>query len=203
MPNAQCPMPELRVLHFRAVADNTVGLGRREVLQRLAAGVGGVLAAPFFDEVLVGAAQAKARATAPKYRPESLDAQQVETIASIAERIVPGSTQANSAPFIDQLLTVATADDQRKFLQALGTFEELAIDRHRASWTKLSEQQQIEVLTFASAGGGSARGAFDTLKGWSVGAYYSSEIGMRELGWTGRVFYPELPGCDHPGGHAE
>ena len=31
----------------------------------------------------------------------------------------------------------------------------------------------------------------------------SSEPGMRELGWTGNVFYPELPGCTHPGGHQD
>jgi hypothetical protein len=34
------------------------------------------------------------------------------------------------------------------------------------------------------------------------GAYYSSEIGMQELGWTGQMFFDKLPGCDHPDGHA-
>jgi len=45
------------------------------------------------------------------------------------------------------------------------------------------------------------RDHFEHLKGWIVGAYYSSEIGMRELGWTGNVFYAGFPGCPHPGGH--
>ncbi len=44
-------------------------------------------------------------------------------------------------------------------------------------------------------------GHFQNLKGWIAGAYYSSEPGMRELGWTGNVFLAELPGCTHPGGH--
>ena len=34
-----------------------------------------------------------------------------------------------------------------------------------------------------------------------MGAYYSSEIGMRELGWTENRFFASFPGCTHPGGH--
>lgn len=40
------------------------------------------------------------------------------------------------------------------------------------------------------------------MKGWVVGAYYSSEVGMRELGWTGDVMFESFPGCEHPGGHS-
>lgn len=46
------------------------------------------------------------------------------------------------------------------------------------------------------------RDHFENIKGAVSGAYYSSEIGMRELGWTGQVMFPSFPGCDHPGGHA-
>jgi len=45
------------------------------------------------------------------------------------------------------------------------------------------------------------RDHFENLKGWIVGAYYSSEPGMRELGWTDNMFFPALPGCDHSDGH--
>lgn len=30
---------------------------------------------------------------------------------------------------------------------------------------------------------------------------YSSEIGMREPGWTDNPFHAEFPGCTHPDGH--
>lgn len=46
------------------------------------------------------------------------------------------------------------------------------------------------------------RDHFENIKGAVSGAYYSSEIGMRELGWTGQVMFPSFPGCTHPGGHA-
>jgi len=45
------------------------------------------------------------------------------------------------------------------------------------------------------------RDHFETVKGWVVGAYTSSEAGMRELGYTGPYFGESFPGCTHPGGH--
>ena len=47
------------------------------------------------------------------------------------------------------------------------------------------------------------RGHFQNLKDWIAGAYYSSETGMRELGWDGNVVHAQLPGCTHPGGHQD
>jgi Gluconate 2-dehydrogenase subunit 3 len=205
--------------------DDRSDLGRREMIQRLAMSVGGLVTFPLVasghpiqhhlrDNALVGVADAKA--TAAEYTPEFLDAHEFDTLQVLAERIVPGSTEARSGQFIDQLLTVSPADDQRTFLQALGGFEQLAVARARVSWKQLTEQQQNELLTIASteksgtppdAHGASStthvtiRDHFEQLKGWIVGAYYSSEIGMRELGWTGTVFFPAFPGCDHPEGH--
>jgi hypothetical protein len=198
--------------------------GRREVIQRLAMSLGGLVAFPLVgaahpiqhhlrDGALVGLADAKA--TAPEYTPEFLDAHQFETLQLLAERIVPGSTKANSSQFIDQLLTVSTPDEQRTMLQALGGFEQLAMARAGVPWKQLTEQQQNDLLTVAStekSGTPDARGRsstahvtirdhFEHLKGWIVGAYYSSELGMRELGWTGNLFFPAFPGCDHPEGH--
>jgi hypothetical protein len=192
------------------------------MIQRLAMGVGGLVTFPLVaaahpiqhhlrDGAAIGIADTKA--AAPDYTPEFLDAHQFETLRMLAERIVPRSTEANSPQFIDQLLTVATPDEQRTFLQALGGFEQLAIARARVPWKQLTEQQQDEWLTVAStekpgtkpdASSGARvtiRDHFEHLKGWIVGAYYSSEIGMRELGWTGTVFFQAFPGCGHPEGH--
>lgn len=199
---------------------------RRRVMQYLAMGAGGVLVFPLVasahpiqhhlrDQDAVALADAKAGAA--DYVPEFLDAHLFETLQKLAEEIVPGSTKGNSAEFIDQLLSVTPLDEQRAFLQALGAFEQLAQTRAQAPWARLTEAQHYELLTFASTQASGAptdararsrsahvtiRDHFENLKGWIVGAYYSSEPGMRELGWTGNVFFTELPGCDHPDGHA-
>jgi hypothetical protein len=48
----------------------------------------------------------------------------------------------------------------------------------------------------------SLRDYFEHLKGWVGTAYYSSEPGMKELGWDGENFFESLPGCEHADGHA-
>ena len=178
------------------------------------------------DDSLVDRAQAKA--AAPRYKLEFLDQHQFETLQSLAERTIPGAAKAKASEFIDQLLAVDANDEQRKFLSALGAFEGQAIGRSGRPWKSLPEPEQVAILTEASTmapgsptkpwtagdpipirpsaprppGPTTLRDHFDLLKGWISGAYYSSEIGMKELGWTGNMFYESFPGCDHPDGHA-
>jgi hypothetical protein len=207
------------------MGDDLPDPGRRRVIQHLAMTGGGVLVFPLVasahpiqhhlrDESIV--ARADAKAVAADYVAEFLEPHLFDTLQMLAERIVPGSIKASSAQFIDQLLIVATPDEQRAFLQALGAFEQLARARAQAPWVRLTDAQQHDLLTLASteksgaptgarAGSRAARVTirdhFENLKGWVVGAYYSSEPGMRELGWTGAVFFPTFPGCDHADGH--
>jgi len=157
------------------------------------------------DHVRVAAADAKASAaTGPEY----LTGDQLETLVSAAERILPGATSAKVAPFVDQLLAVDTPENQREFLSALAVLEGESTARYQSRWKALDEAQQVALLTALSTADpaapekpATARDRFEHLKGWIVGAYYSSEIGMRELGWTGNVFFAAFPGCQHPGGH--
>jgi hypothetical protein len=217
-----------------------LAVGRRALLQTLVGGAGLGLALPslgeshpmhehLHDQARVSAADAKAKTAA--WKPAFLDAHQVETVTILAEQIVPGSTKAKSAQFIDALLSVDTEQRQRRFLQSLGAFEGMAIAHAQKPWKSLTEADRTTLLTKASTadsgrpagpGGGpggprpaSAAGAgtpppepavtirdhFDHLKGWISGAYYSSEIGMRELGWAGNVFFDKFTGCTHGGSH--
>jgi hypothetical protein len=208
---------------------------RREMLQVLVASIGSGAVAPVVaqDHPIgrhvdnAGLEQADAKSKAAVYKPAFLDQHQFDTLTSLAERIVPGAARARTSEFIDQLLAVDSADDQRQFLTALGAFEGRALAVGRRPWKDLAEQDQVAILTDVStmASGRPAtpawtsgqpissrgpsqpvvltlRDHFDTLKGWIAGAYYSSEIGLRELGWTGTVVHQAFPGCEHPGGHA-
>jgi hypothetical protein len=209
-------------------------LGRREVLQGLlgVAGAGVALPAVAQDhpvqEHLANAervATADTRANVPGAKPVFLAAHEMATLTSLAEAIVPGSTRARVAPFIDQLLAVDTRENQRTFRSALGWIDGQATARFQHPWKALTPAQQTEILTAVSTAEvadpphfwvrgeavnvpaplpkrpPTARDRFEELKGWIAGAYYSSEIGMRELGWTGQTFFPSFPGCEHPGGH--
>jgi hypothetical protein len=190
------------------------GIARRAVLQTLLGGVGAGLALPSIVEAqhpvhqhlasATGVEAAQRKAAAPAYKPEFLDAHQLKTLEVLAEAIVPGSTAAKVAPFLDQLLAVENAPAQRAFLGALGAFDMAAVNRHGKTWKSIAAAEQDALLQEASTADRAKaplRGHFETLKGWIAGAYYSSEPGMKELGWTGNVFHQELPGCTHPGGH--
>jgi hypothetical protein len=147
--------------------------------------------------------QAQQKANAGAYAPDFLDAHQLKTLDALAETIVPGSSAARVAPFLDQLLAVESAENQRAFLSALGAFDMAAISKHGKPWIAITAAEQDAVLREASTAESKSlmRGHFQNLKDWIAGAYYSSEPGMRELGWDGNMFYQELPGCTHPGGH--
>jgi hypothetical protein len=208
--------------------------GRRRLLQGLVGGAGAAIAWPvsgaahpmqrhLADDAALAAA--RTAAAVPGASPVFLDAHQLETLAALAERIVPGSTAALVAPFVDRLVAVDTQQNQKELVQSLAAFDGAAIARHGHPWKALGDEQQLTLLKEAStmapsrpasgrwaapAGERSAgpptrrtlRDSFETIKGWVVGAYYSSEAGQRELGYTGAAFFESYPGCDHPGGHS-
>ena len=190
------------------------GIPRRLALQTLLGSLGAGLALPstasgqhpihthLADAGLIDTAQQKASVAG--YTPEFLDTHQATTLEALAETIVPGSTAAKVAPFVDQLLAVESVANQRAFLGSLGAFDMAAIKQHSKAWIAITPAEQDAILREAStadAKTSAIRGHFENLKQWIAGAYYSSEPGMRELGWTGNVFHPELPGCTHPDGH--
>jgi hypothetical protein len=195
-------------------------LSRRQVMQRLLGTAGTVLV---FGQTMEAA---DSQAAAPDWQPVFFDAHQNETLIALAERILPNSTQAYVNRFIDTLISVDTQENQKKFLASLGAFDHEGITRYNQPFKDLTEDQQNGILTAASTkpsepgqGGrrrrrptvsapGSEEPAltirdhFETIKGWVTGAFYSSEFGMKELGWTGQVAWESLPGCPHPDGHA-
>ena len=189
------------------------GIRRREALQALLGSVGAGLALPSIVEAqhpmhqyppspaVVQQAQQKAAVAA--YTPEFLDAHQLKTLEALAEAIVPGSTTARVAPFLDQLLAVESAQTQRRFLGSLGAFDMAAVTKHGKAWSAVTAAEQDAILREASTADAKSaiRGHFQNLKDWIAGAYYSSEQGMRELGWDGGMFFAEFPGCTHAGGH--
>lgn len=211
------------------------GMTRRDMVRRLlgSAGAGialpGIAAAHLVHKHLgVDATQTQGsgQAGASNWAPSFLDSHQNETLVVLAERLVPGSTAAQSDRFIDLALSAETQETQKKFLSALAAFEAESLHRYSRPFKDLSEAQQIDLLTIASTaepGQGEGRSSsdwmaratpsssepshatlrdhFEYLKGWVSGAYYSSEIGMKELGWTGEHFFASFPGCQHPESH--
>jgi hypothetical protein len=204
------------------------GVGRREVLQGLFAGVGAGMALPGVVEghpvqqhaKTAPPATAAAKLQAASWKPEFLDDHQFATLTVLCARIVPGSDTALADRYIDSRLAVETRDGQRRFLSAMGALDGVAMERFAKPLKSITEAQQVQLLTEAAAGasGGqdwvwtpgtplvrpdfgpevvTLRDHVDHLKGWISGAYYSSEAGLKELGYTGQMFFASFPDCTH------
>ena len=173
-------------------------------------------------EVLAGAADQTPHGT---WAPKILTPHQNETLLALSERVVPNSNTAQVNRFIDLLLSVDTPETRQEFSESLAAFDDESTTRFGHAFKHISEAKQIELLTVFSAetlrhqeteladpddappkkpslGPPTLRDHFENLKTWITGAYYSSEVGMRELGWTGTIFFEDFPGCQHPDGHS-
>jgi hypothetical protein len=197
-------------------------LTRREMVRRMLAGIG-VGAAwplvsashPIHKHMVSGAVfDAAEKLADTNWTPVFLSALQNDVVVALAEAIVPGSRKAQVNRFIDLLLSVDSPEQRKEFADSLAAFEAESQKRFGKGFPSLDAGQQNMLLTDAAAPAAKADSAgeankentglpghFENLKGWISGAYYSSEAGMRELGWTGDYAFEKFPGCEHTEGH--
>ncbi|HEY6943749.1 MAG TPA: gluconate 2-dehydrogenase subunit 3 family protein [Candidatus Acidoferrum sp.] len=199
-------------------------LTRRRMVQRLLASAGAGAAWPLVatshpiyellrnnDAIFTEAEQLGAA----NWKPIFLNLPQVGLLTAFAESIVPDSTRAQVSRFIDLLLSVDKSENQQKFVESLSELDAAALKTFGKNFPAIDEEQKNALLEDVSKkpekpealGKDDAQkqsalyGHFENLKGWVSGAFYSSEVGMRELGWTGEYVYEKFPGCPHPEGH--
>ncbi len=102
----------------------------------------------------------------------------------------PGARAAGVHAILDEDLadkeaTLAVLRDGMQELRASG-FDGMNADERTTLLTRFSEGEDPE------------RTFFDTLKGLTIDAYYSTEIGLvEELGYQGNTYLAEFPGCTH------
>lgn|SRR5262249_9341174 len=211
---------------FASIARSEVT--RREVMQRVLGGLGASLAFSsvarahhILEHINNHMAVAKDAAKAANWAPQFFDSHQDVSFTALAEDIVPGSANVHVNRMVDLILSVAPEEDQQNFKASLAALNEESTHRFGQPYQALSVAQRDEILKLASTGEPSdfqsklnfeleaqphrgpetLRDHFENLKGWVVGVYYASEAGMRELGWTGHVFFTSLPGCRHEEEH--
>ena len=182
--------------HFR--------IGRRLVLQSLATGAGVAAFASTASAASAHAHHAAAAATTPAAAASTeasalvfLDQHAFDTLAVLGDQIVPGSRAAKVPEFLDRLLAVESLETQKRFTQALGAFEQQARAAHAKPWKSLTAQQATALLTQISTQPDNepARRAFENLKRSVVDAYYTSEAGLKDLGWDGSVTFAPPTVC--------
>lgn len=192
-------------------------LSRRAMAGRLLVGLGAGLAGPLLsashplarhlaDTMLLS--EADSRIARPDWKPLFLSETQHAALESLSETIVPGSTKAHVSRFIDLLLSADTPKNRQRFLASLAAIDGESARRYSRDFAALNAAERRDLVAAVSSAprsghaGSPLRAHFDNLKQWISGAYYSSEEGMRELGWTPDRVFSEFPGCTHPEGHS-
>jgi hypothetical protein len=154
----------------------------------------------------------------PDWKPVFLDDHQNETLIALSDFIIPatetpGAKQALVNRFLDLLMSVEIAETQRAFVAALAYIDGACRERYGSAFVYVSREQQIDFLNLIAYSHshitwGEEREAFpgnnhfEKLKTWIVGAFYSSPVGLKEIGWDGSFPHGEFAGCEHnPGAH--
>ena len=155
---------------------------------------------------------------APGWKPFFLDEHQNETLIVLSDLMIPatdtpGAKEALVNRYIDLVLAAETGETQRSFLNSLGYLDGESIRRYKAAFRYLAREDQDDLLHAlayprnpsgwtreADAAPDTGHGHFEALKQRIMTAYYSSQIGEKELGWDGAFAHGNYEGCKHPEG---
>jgi hypothetical protein len=183
-------------------------VNRRQLLRSSLFGIGATTAAREFPSDYD---ESKALAQSG-WKPTFLSDHQNQTLLVLSDLIIPesdtpGAKTALVNRFLDLLLAVETHETQQSFLNILAYFDGEARSRYGDAFIYLPKESQIEFLellaypnsldTWGEGQTGDQTGHthFQSLKGWIVRAFYSSEAGMKALGWNGETRHGTLTAC--------
>jgi len=189
------------------------GVSRRDVLKTLAfSAAGGSVLKVIPLEAAELAHQTvhneKAAAPAGKYAPKYFGAKQYETLTSLCDAILPkdeksgGAVEAGAPEFID-LLTSENEAYQLALGGGLMWLDGYAIDHYGKTYLACPPEQRKEMLDLiAYRKNAKARPELDQgvaffafLRDKTCDGFYTSKIGIEDLGYIGNVPRSEWPGC--------
>jgi hypothetical protein len=169
--------------------------------------------------------QTAAQSDDRNWAPQFLNAKQSDVLVAISDRMVPGAAGVHVNRTIDLVMTVETDENRKLLTQALDGLDGQAEKQLHSGIAKLSPDQIDEVLSFCAkqepphaehdddapgwklnertslTGAPNLRDHFEYLKGWIVASYYSSEAGLRELGWDDDYYFESPAKCKHEEEH--
>lgn len=186
-------------------------VSRRDVLKTLAMGAAASsvlrvipLQAAEAAHHMIAAEKAATKAYTPKY----FSAHQYKTLQALCQTIIPpdadsgGAVEAGAPEFID-LLTSENKEYQLTLGGGLMWLDETCSDRYGKLYLDCSPEQQKEILDkvayrhnaiadpFLSQG----VAFFSFLRNMTADGFFTSEIGIKYLGYVGSAFLKEFPGC--------
>jgi len=187
-------------------------VSRRDILKSLTMGVmaGSVLrvipaeAAEYAHAMI----QADKAAGGGKYTAKYFSDHQYKTLQALCQAIIPadekstGALEAGTAEFID-LLTSENPDYQLALGGGLMWLDAACKDRFGKVYLECARAQQTAMLDLiayrgnAKADPGLSQGVefFAFVRNLTIDGYFTSKIGIKDLGYIGNTYLKEFPGC--------
>ena len=150
----------------------------------------------------------KAATPGKSYAPKFFSAHDYKTLQALCQTIIPadadsgGAIEAGAPEFID-LLTSENKDYQRVLGGGLLWLDSTCSDRYEKVYLDCSPEQQKQVLdqiayrNNAVSQPGLSQGVefFSFLRNMAADGFFTSEIGIKYLGYIGNGYLKEFPGC--------
>jgi gluconate 2-dehydrogenase gamma chain len=188
-------------------------ISRRDILKSLAYGAAAtsvlrVIPARAAEYAHHMVASEKAAAPAGAYTPKFFSPHEFKTLQALCQTIIPadadsgGAIEAGAPEFID-LLTSENPDYQRILGGGLLWLDSACSDRYDQVYLDCAADQQKEILDLiaykknAIANPALNPGVefFSFLRNMTADGFFTSEIGIKYLGYIGSAFLKEFPGC--------
>ena len=140
------------------------------------------------------------QSTVPAWKPRLFDQHQADTVATLAERIIPatdtpGAMAAGVHRYIDTLLADGENTQRVRFLEGLAWLDGVSHRDHSAPFVRLPVDKQNSVLEGLAGSSGPGEAFFRLAKQLTVRVYYATQTGFNELNKGGRA---AGFGCKHP-----
>jgi len=124
------------------------------------------------------------------YQPKCLTAHEYKTLRKLAETIVPGATDSGAAEFIDFL---SSRNDKMAqiYTGGLGWMDETSKHRYGSDWLSASPANQIALVDLIAYKKNETPELlpgirfFNWCRNMVLDAYYTSPVGMKEIGFMG------------------
>ncbi len=188
-----------------------MSISRRDVLKSLAMGAAATSVlrtipaqAAEYAHHMVAAEKAATKVYAPKF----FAAHEYKTLQTLCQTIIPadadsgGAIEAGAPEFID-LLTSENTQYQVTLGGGLMWLDSTCSDRYGKTYLDCTAQQQNEILDQIAYRNNAltdprlSQGVefFSFLRNMTSDGFFTSEIGIKYLGYQGSAFLKEFPGC--------
>lgn len=150
----------------------------------------------------------KAASPSGQYAPKFFPERQYKTLQALCQAIIPpdqesgGAVEAGAPEFID-LLSSENKDLQLQLGGGIMWLDAACLERYGQTYVQCTPGQQTEMLDLIAFHKNADKDSrlspgiefFSTLRKYTADGFFTSEIGIKYLGYIGNTFLKEFPGC--------